>query len=137
MHRKEQVFLGVETTGAQDTVEGRPVGGVQFLGVELLGGGETGNSPVSRDPGADGDPGQPDRAARFGREEGRVLGRESETPFVGDEPGMAGLVAFELGVVELRQPSGADGCVIDPGVGGERGGEFSDEVAQRGAVDSE
>lgn len=50
---------------------------------------------------------------------------------------MAGLVSFELRVVELGESGGGEGGVIQPGIGGERGGDLSDEVAEGGSVEAE
>ncbi|BAU86538.1 non-ribosomal peptide synthetase [Streptomyces laurentii] len=50
---------------------------------------------------------------------------------------MTGLMAFELRVAQLGEPGGGQGGVVEPGVGGEGGGELADEVAEGGAVEAE
>lgn len=50
---------------------------------------------------------------------------------------MPGLVAFELGVVEVGEDVGGERGVGDAGVGGEGGAELADEVAEGRAVEAE
>lgn len=50
---------------------------------------------------------------------------------------MAGLVAFEGGVVEVGEYVGGERVVVDAGIGGEGGAELADEVAESGSVEAE
>lgn len=58
VHGEEQVVRGFEAPSAQDLGERFPDARVEFLVVEVSGGGDTAHSPVPRYAGADGDPGQ-------------------------------------------------------------------------------
>lgn len=137
VHGKKEVGTGIETSGAELGGEGREDRGVEFLCIELLGAGKAGHTAVSTDPGADGDPRQPDRSAGFGREAGGVGGGEAQASLVRDEPGVAGLVSFEFRVIELGELRGSQRGVIQPGIRGKRRGDLADEVAEGGTVETE
>lgn len=50
---------------------------------------------------------------------------------------MSGLVAFEVGVVQVGEDVGGERVVVEARVGGEGGAELVDEVAEGGAVEAQ
>jgi hypothetical protein len=68
---------------------------------------------------------------------GRVRRREAEAALVEDDPGVARLVAFQLGIAEISEAGGGECRVIEAGVRGEGGGQFADDVAEGGAVQAQ
>lgn len=125
----------VEAAVAQGLVEGGPGDGVELGGVEVGGVLQAGGPAVGGERGVGGEPGQPLAGARLGGPCGGVGGGESDPALVGDEPGVAGLVAFEGGVVEVGEDVGGECGVVESGVGGEGGAELADEVTEGGSVE--
>lgn len=127
----------VEAAVAQGPVEGGPGDRVELGGVEVGGVLQAGGPAVGGERGVGGEPGQPLAGARLGGPCGGVGGGESDAALVGDEPGMAGLMAFEGGVIEVGEDVGGECSVVEPGVGGEGGAELADEVTEGGSVEAE
>lgn len=134
---QQEVAVRFVAACGQFGAEGGADLGVEFPGVEAVGGVEAGHAAVGGEAVADGDPRQPGRAPRFGGPAGGVGGGEADAPLVEDEPGVAGLVAFEFRVGEVGEQGGGEGRVVEAGVGGEGGGEFAEEMAEGGAVEPE
>lgn len=127
----------VEAAVAEGLVEGRAGDGVELGGVEAGGVLQSGGAAVGGERGVGGKPRQTLAGAGLGGPGCGVGGGESDAALVEDEPGVAGLVPFECGVVEVGEDVGGEGGVVDPGVGGEGGAELADEVAEGGSVESE
>lgn len=103
VHGEIEVRVRVEAAGAEHGGEAVTCRGVEFGAVELLGRLERGDAPVGREVGADRYPGEPGGGAGLGCPAGGVGGREARAALVEDEPGVAGLVAFEFRVVEVGE----------------------------------
>ncbi len=73
----------------------------------------------------------------FGGPVGGVGRRESQAALVGHEQRVAGLVAFEVGVVEVGEVGGGQGVRVQSHVGGQGGSELAEQVASGVSAEAE